>query len=293
MRQDGGGRAATRLPAWGYFVVSAVFHYLGPAFAVLLFAHLDVLAVAWLRNASAAAIFAVWRRPWRALRGMTGRQRYALLGLGAVLAAMNASFYLAIDRLPLGTVGAIEMLGTVGLATLGVRSRRNLAALVLVSTGALLLADLHLGGQPLGVVLAFANCACFVLYVILGHRIAQGGGAAALDRLGIALLVATVALTPFCLSRALPALQAPGLVAAGIGVGVCSSVIPYICDQLAMARLKRATFALMLGLLPAFGTVIGAIVLHQVPGWIEVSGIALVIGGVAVHQDGQRERERA
>jgi hypothetical protein len=70
-------------------VVSAVFHYLGPAFAVLLFAHLDVLGVAWLRIAGAAALFAVWRRPWRLLTGMNRRGRVLLGQLGAVLAAMN------------------------------------------------------------------------------------------------------------------------------------------------------------------------------------------------------------
>jgi inner membrane transporter RhtA len=57
-----------RLPAHGFFVLSAVFHYLGPAFAVLLFAQLAPLGVAWLRIATAAAIFAVWRRPWRYVR---------------------------------------------------------------------------------------------------------------------------------------------------------------------------------------------------------------------------------
>src|SRR5262245_1959368 len=53
------------LPPHVYFVVSAVFHYLGPAFAVLLFSRVDALGVAWLRIASAAVVFAVWRRPWR------------------------------------------------------------------------------------------------------------------------------------------------------------------------------------------------------------------------------------
>ena len=41
-----------------YFAVSAVFHYLGPSFAVLLFARVDVLGVAWLRIATAAIILA-------------------------------------------------------------------------------------------------------------------------------------------------------------------------------------------------------------------------------------------
>src|SRR3954466_5266558 len=103
----------TRLPPVSFFVVSALFHYLGPSFAVLLFAHVSVLGVAWLRIASAAVVFAVWRRPWRLIARLTGRQRWVLLALGTVLAAMNSLFYLAIDRLPLSTVGAIEFLGIV------------------------------------------------------------------------------------------------------------------------------------------------------------------------------------
>src|ERR1700674_4843981 len=108
--------AADRLPPHLYFMVSAVFHYLGPAFAVLLFAAIAPLGVAWLRIASAAIVFALWRRPWRYFRtlGMAERRTVAMLGI--VLAAMNACFYLAIDRLPLGTVGAIEFLGPIGLA---------------------------------------------------------------------------------------------------------------------------------------------------------------------------------
>src|SRR5215467_16279568 len=85
------------VPAPCFFLVSAVFHYLGPSFAVLLFAHVNVLGVAWLRIASAAAVFALWRRPWRLLPALTISQRWVLLTLGAVLAAMNSLFYLAID----------------------------------------------------------------------------------------------------------------------------------------------------------------------------------------------------
>jgi hypothetical protein len=71
----------------------------------------------------------------------------------------------------------------------------------------------------------------------------------------------------------------------GIGVGVCSSVIPYVTDQLAMARLPRATFSLMLALLPATAAVIGLIVLGQVPTVRDLAGIGLVILGVALHRD--------
>ena len=104
------------LPPHAYFVVSAVFHYLGPAFAVLLFAQVGVLGVAWLRIASAALVFALWRRPWRAFRSADRATRRLLVAWGCVLAAMNVCFYVAIDRLPLGTVAAIEFLPVIAIA---------------------------------------------------------------------------------------------------------------------------------------------------------------------------------
>src|SRR3954454_13496671 len=100
----------SRMPPQAYFVASAVFHYLGPSFAVLLFARVDVLGVAWLRIASAAAVFALWRRPWRVLRRLARGGRRLLLAWGAVLAVMNCCFYTVIDRLPLANVAAIEFL---------------------------------------------------------------------------------------------------------------------------------------------------------------------------------------
>jgi inner membrane transporter RhtA len=74
-------------------------------------------------------------------------------------------------------------------------------------------------------------------------------------------------------------------IAAGVGVGIASSVIPYVCDQLAMRRLPRATYALLVSLLPATATIIGVIVLGQLPSMVEAIGVGLVVGGVAVHRD--------
>lgn len=278
---------AARIPPHVFFLVSAIFHYLGPAFAVLLFSSIPVLGVAWFRIASAAVVFAVWRRPWRIFAGATWTRRRILLALGIVLGLMNACFYLAISRLPLGTVGAIEFIGPITLAALGARTGRNIVALLLAAGGGWLLTDVRFGGQPLGFVFAFANCAFFMLYVVLGHRIAQDGGAAGIDRLGAAMLIALLTITPIGLSGALPAMTRPVLILAGIGVGLCSSVIPYVCDQLAMARLPRATFALLLSLLPASATVIGIVVLRQIPTLVEVAGIVLVAGGVALHQESE------
>lgn len=280
-------KTSARIPPHAFFLVSAIFHYLGPAFAVLLFSSVSVLGVAWFRIASAAVIFALWRQPWRIFAGLPWVKQRTLIALGVVLALMNACFYLAIDRLPLGTVGAIEFLGPISLAAFGARTPRNIAALVLAAAGGWLLTDVRFGGQPLGFVFAFANCALFMLYVILGHNIAQDGGTAGIDRLGASMLIALVAITPIGFTGALPAMTQPLLVLAGIGVGVCSSVIPYVCDQLAMARLPRATFALLLSLLPASAAVIGVVVLRQIPTTLEIVGILLVAGGVALHQEAQ------
>src|ERR1700674_904830 len=130
-----GTALADRVPPHAFFMVSALFHYLGPSFAVLLFSHVGVLGVAWLRIASAAAIFAVWRRPWRVLTHNDWRARILILGLGVTLALMHSAFYLAIDRIPLATVAAIEFVATIVIALIGVRTSRNVAALGLAVAG--------------------------------------------------------------------------------------------------------------------------------------------------------------
>jgi inner membrane transporter RhtA len=276
-------RVATAPPHL-YFVVSAIFHYLGPAFAVLLFARLEVLGVAWLRIASAALIFALWRRPWRAFARLEPTGKRLLLGWGAVLAVMNCCFYLAIDRLPLGTVAAIEFLPVIVLAALGARSRRNALAVLLAIPGVYLLTDVRLEGEPLGVAFAFANAVLFALYIVLAHRVARYEELSGIDGLAASMLIAAVVVTPMGGWEVLPAFTEPVVLLAGVGVGLSSSVIPYISDQLAMRRLARATYALMVSLLPATATVIGIVVLAQVPSATELAGVALVIAGVALHR---------
>jgi inner membrane transporter RhtA len=273
-----------RIPAPAYFVVSAVFHYLGPAFAVLLFRRVEPLGVAGLRIVSAALVFAAWRRPWRIWPRLTRRTKGLLLALGATFAAMNSCFYLAIDRLPLGTVAAVEFVPVIALAALGTRTVRNAVALTLAVGGVGLLTDVHLVAAPLGIALAVANALLFALYLTLGHRVANSREISGLDGLALAMLFAAVFALPVGGWAAAPALHSAALVAAGIGVGVSSSVIPYVCDQLAMARLPRSSYALMVSLLPATATAIGVLVLAQIPTVYELGGVALVVAGVAVHR---------
>ncbi len=272
-------------PPASFFVGSAVFHYLGPAFAVLLFALVDPLGTAWLRIATAAAVFAAWRKPWRTVGGLDRETRRLLLGLGVVLAVMNSCFYIAIDRLPLGTVAAIEFLPVILLAALGVRSVRNAAAVALAVLGVYLLTDVQLEAEPFGVAFAFANAALFAVYIVLAHRLARSQTIGRIDGLAAAMVIAAIVITPIGGSSAAPSLLDPVVLAAGVGVGLASSVIPYVCDQLAMARLSRATYSLMVSLLPATATVVGIVVLTQIPSAAEVVGVGLVVAAVAVHRE--------
>jgi inner membrane transporter RhtA len=200
---------------------------------------------------------------------------------------MNCCFYIAIDRLPLGTVAAIEFLPVIALAALGARTPRNLVALLLAVPGVYLLTGVRIEGEALGLAFAFANAALFALYIVLAHRVARLGALGGIDGLAASMLVAAVVVTPMAGWAAVPALGDPVAIAAGIGVGISSSVIPYVSDQLAMRRLARSTYALMVSLLPATATVIGIVVLAQVPTPAEVLGVLLVVAGVAIHREGE------
>lgn len=280
---------ARSAPPQTYFIVSAIFHALGPAFAVLLFARVEILGVAWLRIVSAAVILSLWRRPWRRLRAIDRSGRLVLVGWGTTLALMNACFYEALGRLPLATVSAIEFLPVIVLAALGAKRPRNVAALALAVPGVYLLTRVRLAGTPLGFAFAFADALLFATYIVLADRVAKRPALDGIDGLGLAMLIASVAITPIGGVQALPAFMAPTALLAGIGVGVSSSIVPYVTDQMAMARLPRSSYATMIALLPAIATVVGIVVLTQIPSFQDLAGIALVVAGVALHSPASQD----
>jgi inner membrane transporter RhtA len=269
-----------RIPAEGLFIGGALAQYIGASLAVLLFAVVPAGGVAWLRVLAAAGALAVWRRPWET------RWSARTLGLaacfGVALASMNLTFYLAIDRLPLGTAVAIEFVGPIAVATLGSRTRRDAVALGLAIAGVVLLADLHFAGAPAGVILALAAGGLWALYIVLGHRLAMDTGLRPRDGLAAGMGIGAIAFAPFLVGSAVPAFTTPWRLGACLLVGLLSSVVPYALDQLAMTRLPRARFALLLSILPATAAGVGAVVLGQLPGPAELVGIGLVVTASAL-----------
>src|SRR5262249_46464724 len=139
-----------------------------------------------MRIASAALIFAPWVKPWRIINQCDARTRRVLIGLGACLALMNSSFYLALERLPMSLAGAIEFVGTMGVALYGLRSARNVGALGLAVLGVFVLIDVKWSSDPLGLAWAILNGALFVGYIVLGHKISETGASGGIERLGAA-----------------------------------------------------------------------------------------------------------
>jgi inner membrane transporter RhtA len=264
-----------RLPPHALFVMGAISQYVGAALAVLLFAKVPASGVAWLRVLASAAVLVAWRRPWQA-RWSAARLKL-VVAFGLVLATMNVTFYLAIDRLPLGTAVAIEFCGPIVVAALGSRTRRDLGALALATIGVLALADVHLAGSPGGLAFAVAAGVAWAGYIVLGHRLAADPAIRPQDGLALGMAAGALAFAPLLVASSLPAWRSPVLLAACLAVGILSSAVPYALEQVAMRRLARPRFALLLALLPATAAVVGGVVLGQVPTLVEAAGIALVV----------------
>ena len=273
-----------RVPAPALFVVSGLTQYAGAAVAVGLFAQLGAPAVGWWRIVLAAVVLLAWRRPWRR---RPGRRELVGAGMfGVVLAAMNIAFYIAIGHLPLGVVVAMEFLGPVVVAAVTGRGWRERAAILVAGGGVVLLAGVTLdSGLPredvlIGLAAALAAAAFWAGYVVLGKRVAGAGSG--VDGLAVGMAVGALVFAPFFGASVPEVVVDPGLLLFLLVVAVCSSVVPYVLDQVVLRRLGTATFAVLLALLPATAAVVGAVVLRQLPTWPEIVGLALVSGAIVM-----------
>ena len=281
------GRLVGRTPAPALFVVSGLGQYVGAALAVGLFATLPAAGVGWARIAVAAVVLVAWRRPWR--MAWSRRELGAAVAFGVVLALMNVTFYLAIERLPLGTAVAIEFMGPVTVAVLTGAGRRERVGVALAAVGVVLLAGVTLvegSDAALGLAFITAAGACWGGYIVLGRRVALAGDG--VTRLAVAMAAGAVVLAPALAGLGAPAFGQRRTALLLVGVAVLSSVVPYAVEQVVLPRVSAAAFAVLLALLPASAAVVGAVALHQLPGPAEVAGLVLV--SVAIALTSRRDR---
>lgn len=263
------------------FALGAVSQYIGAAIAVMLFATIPAGTVALLRVVAAGAILVLVRRSWR--RTWT-RETLVRAGIfGSVLATMNLSFYLAIDRLPLGNAVAIEFMGPVVVAAIGAHSLRKRGALALAVAGVVLLAGVSPEGTLPGVGFALLAATFWAAYIVLGTRVAQSGSG--VDGLGVGMLIGAFVIAPVTVGGLPGLLAVPLLVLLAFGTGLLSNAVPYAIDQVVLTRIDRSRFAILQALLPVTATIVGFVALSQRPSPGEMVGILAVAAAIVLAGD--------
>jgi inner membrane transporter RhtA len=273
----GGRRARAAAVAGGsaplLIVALAVSMHLGSAIATLLFGRVGPLGVLWLRCGLAALLLlAIFRG--RAL-ALPRASRTGVVALGVVLAAMNACFFEAIARVPLGVASTIEFTGPLLVAVAGSRRPRDVAFAVLAGLGVALLGSPSAHVDTLGAVLAFGSAACWATYIVLAKRLV--GGAAPLPVLTFTLAVAAVVLMGPALATSGTALWDGHVLAVGLAVAALASAIPYLLELFALQLVSAATFSILLSLEPAIAALIGLAVLGQALDAVEVAAMGCVV----------------
>jgi inner membrane transporter RhtA len=187
-----------------------------------------------------------------------------LLGIayGLVLAAMNATFYEALSRIPLGIAVTIEFVGPLGLAVAGSRRPLDLAWVALATAGVVLLTAPGGGHvQVLGIALALLAGVCWAAYILLAQRVgAIFPGASGLT---IALVVGSLVLVPFGVVSGGGALLRPDVLGRGAAVALLSSALPYSLELAALRRMRASVFSVLMSLEPAVAALSGLVFLGQ------------------------------
>ncbi len=277
-----------RVPAWSLAVVSITSVQLGAALSTGLFPAVGTAGAAWLRLTAAAAIFLTIARPRPS--DVPRRAVPAILALGVVTATMTVATLAALDRIALGTAVAIQFLGPLSVAAARARRAAMLAWPALALIGVVLLTQPWQGQfDPMGVVYALIGAFAWGAYILLTQRI--GDQVAGLKGLALTIPIAALVSALIGVPQALGGLTWQVLLAS-VGLAVLLPVLPFSLEMLALRRLTAHAFGTLMALEPAIAMVVGAVVLHQVPGPGQLLRIALVVtAGVGAERGGHRDTD--
>jgi len=267
-------QAAHPFGAVGLVAIGLICQEVGASFAVLLFPAVGAIGMVSLRLAFSAIVLLAVARP--RMRGYRRSDWLTVIAFGIALALMNALFYEALARVPLGSTVTIEVLGPLVLSVVMSRRASSWLWAVLAFVGVVLLSQGSFGAlDPAGVAFAFGAAAMWAAYILLSAR--TGGKFPRLDGLAIAMTIGAVITVPFGVFSAGPAIFQPGILLLGAAVAVLSSTIPYALELIALRRLRPATFSILMSLTPAIATAAGIVILRQQLSGVAFVAIALVI----------------
>ena len=209
---------------------------------------------------SALLLLALWR-PWR--QTLVRADGMAIARYGVALGLMNLLFYLSIQRIPFGVAVAIEFSGPLAVAMLSSRRAIDFVWMACAVLGLALLLPWRLGAGSLdllGVAYALGAGLAWGLYIVFGKRTAHlpAGQAVALG-----LSVAALVVLPFGWAEAGAALLQPSVLLLAVVVAAISSAIPISLEMLALRRLPRETFGVLLSTEPAVAALLGLLLLGE------------------------------
>ena len=257
---------------------------LGAAFAKSLFQTIGSGGIVFLRVGFAAIVLLLMWRP--RLRQYTPANYALIMLFGLTIAVMNAAFYAAIARIPLGIAVTLEFVGPLGIAVAASRSRRDLLWAGLAIGGVALLAPIgNANIDPLGMGLALLAGGGWAAYILLNVRIGRAftGGAG----LALSMSVAALVLIPLGVGSGRGMLLNPKVLLVGVGVAVLSTIIPFSLELEALRRLPARVFGVLMSLEPAIAALIGFVVLRETIGLRALVALILIIvasGGVSFFQ---------
>ncbi|HXT36146.1 MAG TPA: EamA family transporter [Chloroflexota bacterium] len=255
--------AAGAVPPTGLILMSILSVQVGAALAKSLFASLGPGGTVFLRIGFAAVIMLAVGRP--RIRGHRRADYVAMVLFGLTIAGMNLSFYSAIARLPLGIAVTLEFVGPLCVAVIGSRRRLDLLWAAFAGGGILLLAPWDNSAiDPLGVVFALTAAGGWAAYILLNVRV--GRAFPGQSGLALAMGISCLVTLPLGIGASGPLLGDPRLLAAGLGVSVLSTVIPFSLEHAALKRLPAQVFGVLMSLEPAVAALVGVILLHQALG---------------------------
>ena len=266
------GAALAPLLAVAGSIISVNF---GAAYAKGLFPLVGSAGVTAVRVGLAAILLLAFWRPWRAPLARADMANVAIYGL--MLGFMNLLIYAAFARIPIGIAIAIEVIGPLAVVVLSSRHLRDFAWVACAAGGLYLLAPTTANAtalDPIGVAAALGAAFCWAMYIVFGKRVStlKGGHVVSWG-----MLVAAICTVPVGLAQAGTALFAPQILLGGLVVAVLSSILPYSLEMLALSRLPRKVFGILVSAGPAVGALAGFFVLGEVLTAVQWAAIGLIV----------------
>ena len=249
---------------FGSFLAKDLFNTLGPILTTI------------LRISLAAIMLLISNRIWK--QNLNSKTLFKVIPYGSALGFMILSFYLSIDRIPLGIASTLQFLGPLGVAVLDSRKKSNLVWILLAMLGVYLIlpvSKINSELDPIGIIFALSGAFCWALYIVFGKKLTQNITSGLASSLGVTF--AALIVIPFGFNQSTQGVIDHIIILKGLLLAAVSVAIPYYLELKALKNLSTYSFGILLILEPAIASLIGFIFIGQALTIVQWFAITLVI----------------